>query len=144
VIEQDQASPERQVHLLQQVPPAFSIVLVCPHQPFEGPGVPVGHLSVEILLPGRGFHLSEVVAGGAAILNTFLEKSCGRDAKRGQWRCWWDARRLDDQLPASATYAIEYAQKNGLMVPLRSHGRPPPSPAQRPVRVDPASAVRHD
>ena len=97
MIEQGQASPERQVHLLQQVPPAFSIVLVRPHQPFEGPGVPVGHLSVEILLLGRGFHLSEVVAGGAAILHTFLEKSRGRDAKRGQWRCWWDAPHLDER-----------------------------------------------
>ena len=83
MIEKGQASPERQVHLLQQVPPAFRIVLVRPHQPFEGRGIAVGHLSIEILVRGRGFHLYEVVAGGATILHTFFEKSCGRDAQRG-------------------------------------------------------------
>jgi 2-methylcitrate dehydratase len=45
-----------------------------PPQPFEGRGVAVGHLSVEILVRGRGFHLYEVVAGGARILHTFFEK----------------------------------------------------------------------
>ena len=87
MIEQGQASPERQVHLLQQVPAAFRIVLVRPHQPFDGPGVPVGHLSVEILLPGRGFHLYEVVAGGAVILHTFVEKR-GRDGPAGPMAMW--------------------------------------------------------
>ena len=68
---------------MQQVPPAFRIVLVHPHQPFEGRGVTIGHLSVKILLRGRGFHLYEVVAREATISHTFFEKSCGRDAQRG-------------------------------------------------------------
>jgi len=140
VIEQDQASPERQVHLLQQVPPAFSIVLVRPHQPFEGPGVPVGHLSVEILLPGRGFHLSEVVAGGAAILHTFLEKSRGRDA-RGANGDVGGTRHTLTNVPGRPPSRPNTAQKHRPMVAVRSVR--PPLPALRRVRVDPASAVRH-